>query len=39
MSGISVSIQHNKELFKKRIKRDENDVYKLIETVKERMID
>ena len=39
MSGISISIQHNKELFKKRIKRDENDVYKPIETVKERKND
>ena len=38
MSGISISIQHNKKLFKKRKKRGENDVYKLIETVKERMI-
>ena len=35
MSGISISIQHNKKLFKKRKKRGENDVYKLIETVKE----
>ena len=35
MSGISISIQYNKELFKKKNK---NDVYGLIETVKERMI-